>query len=74
VVNATPIPRFNYRVGIPREGIWTEILNTDAGAFGGSNHGNNGGIDAAPVPSHGRPFSLNLILPPLGALYLKPSG
>jgi len=74
VINATPIPRFNYRVGVPREGIWTEILNSDAAAFGGSNHGNEGGIDAAPVPSHGRQFSLNLTLPPLGVLFLKHSG
>ena len=74
VINATPIPRFNYRVGVPREGIWAEILNSDATAFGGSNHGNEGGINAAPVPAHARPFSLNLTLPPLGALFLKPSG
>jgi len=71
VFNCTPVPRFNYRIGVPGEGVWAEVLNTDAGAFGGSNHGNVGSVEATPVPSHGRPFSLNLTLPPLGALYLK---
>jgi 1,4-alpha-glucan branching enzyme len=73
VFNGTPVPRFNYRLGVPREGVWGEILNSDAAAFGGSNHGNVGGIEATPVPSHGRAFSLNLTLPPLGALFLKPA-
>jgi len=72
VFNCTPIPRFNYRLGVPLDGAWVEILNTDGAAFGGSNHGNVGGVEAAPVPSHGRLFSLNLTLPPLGALFLKP--
>ncbi len=72
VFNCTPIPRFNYRIGVPGEGVWAELLNTDAAAFGGSNHGNIGAVEATPVPSHGRPFSLNLTLPPLAALYLKP--
>jgi 1,4-alpha-glucan branching enzyme len=72
VFNNTPLPRFNYRLGVPREGVWAEVLNSDASAFGGSNHGNIGGVEATPVPSHGRPFSLNLTLPPLGALFLKP--
>jgi 1,4-alpha-glucan branching enzyme len=72
VFNNTPIPRFNYRLGVPFEGVWAEVLNTDSSAYGGSNHGNVGGVQASPVPSHGRPFSLNLTLPPLGALFLKP--
>ena len=71
VFNCTPVPRFNYRIGVPGEGVWAELLNTDAAAFGGSNHGNVGGVEATPVPSHGRPFSLNLTVPPLGALFLK---
>jgi 1,4-alpha-glucan branching enzyme len=74
VFNNTPVPRFNYRVGVPCEGTWAEVLNTDAAAFGGSNHGNIGGVEAAPVPAHGHPFSLNLALPPLGALFLRPIG
>jgi 1,4-alpha-glucan branching enzyme len=70
--NCTPIPRFNYRLGVPGGGLWFEILNTDGEGFGGSNHGNLGGVEAAPVPSHGQPFSVNLTLPPLGAVLLKP--
>jgi 1,4-alpha-glucan branching enzyme len=70
VLNCTPIPRFNYRVGVDAEGHWHELLNTDAETFGGSGHGNFGGVEAFPVPAHGRLYSLNLTLPPLGALYL----
>jgi 1,4-alpha-glucan branching enzyme len=69
--NCTPVPRFNYRVGVPGEGVWAEILNTDAAAFGGSNHGNVGAVQATPVQSHGRQWSVNLTLPPLGALFLR---
>ncbi|HET6283408.1 MAG TPA: 1,4-alpha-glucan branching protein GlgB [Polyangia bacterium] len=72
IFNNTPLPRFNYRLGVPVDGRWVEILNTDAAAFGGSNHGNVGAVSANPVPSHGRAFSVNLTLPPLGALFLKP--
>ena len=71
VFNFTPLPRRNYRLGVDREGFWSELLNSDAGAFGGSGYGNQGGVEAAPYPSHGRPYSLNLTLPPLGALFLK---
>jgi 1,4-alpha-glucan branching enzyme len=72
VFNGTPVPRFNYRLGVPVPGVWYEILNTDGEGFGGSNHGNLGGVEAAPVPSHGRPFSVSLTLPPLAAIWLKP--
>jgi 1,4-alpha-glucan branching enzyme len=72
VFNCTPVPRFNYRLGVPLDGPWAEALNTDGVGFGGRNHGNFGAVDAAPVPAHGRPFSLSLTLPPLGALYLLP--
>jgi 1,4-alpha-glucan branching enzyme len=71
VLNCTPLPRFNYRVGVDDEGHWNELLNSNAETFGGSGHGNFGGVDAFPIPKHGRLFSLNLTLPPLGALYLK---
>ncbi len=73
VFNCTPLPRFDYRIGVPTGGRWAEVLNTDAVCFGGSNQGNVGGVQAAPVSAHGRPFSLTLTLPPLGALYLKPA-
>jgi 1,4-alpha-glucan branching enzyme len=71
VFNFTPVPRHNYRVGVPGDGFWEELLNTDAKEFGGSGQGNQGGMNAAPVGSHGKPFSLNLTLPPLGAVFLR---
>jgi 1,4-alpha-glucan branching enzyme len=71
VFNFTPVPRHNYRLGVPEDGRWEEVLNTDAKEFGGSGQGNLGGIDATPVGSHGRPFSLNLTLPPLAAVWLR---
>lgn len=73
VLNFTPMPRSNYRVGVDLEGFWRERLNTDATAFGGSGVGNNGGVHANPVSAHGRPLSLTLALPPLGALFLEPA-
>jgi 1,4-alpha-glucan branching enzyme len=71
IFNFTPLPRHNYRIGVPGDGRWEELINTDAKEFGGSGQGNQGGVDATPVGSHGRPFSLNLTLPPLAALYLR---
>jgi 1,4-alpha-glucan branching enzyme len=71
VFNFTPVPRHNYRVGVPGDGRWEELINTDAKEFGGSGQGNQGGVDATPVGSHGRPFSINLTLPPLGAVLLR---
>jgi 1,4-alpha-glucan branching enzyme len=70
-LNFTPVPRFNYRVGAAQPGRWRELLNTDATDFGGSGHGNLGGVEAMPVRMHDRAFSLNLTLPPLGAVFLK---
>ncbi|MGA2629810.1 MAG: 1,4-alpha-glucan branching protein GlgB [Terriglobia bacterium] len=72
--NFTPVPRANYRVGAPCGGFWTEILNSDALIYGGSGCGNGDGIEAAPVPMHGRHWSLNLTLPPLAAVVLKSGG
>jgi len=69
--NFTPVPRHDFRIGVSRDGFWEELLNTDAREFGGSGHGNQGGVHAAPVGSHGRPLSLNLTLPPLGAVFLR---
>jgi 1,4-alpha-glucan branching enzyme len=70
--NFTPVPRTNYRLGVPRGGSYAEILNTDASCYAGSGIGNAGRVDATAQESHGRPFSLVLDLPPLGALILKP--
>jgi len=72
VCNFTPIPRANYRVGALIEGRWKEILNSDAPLYGGSGQGNEGCLETAPLPIHGRPFSLNMTLPPLGVLVFKP--
>jgi 1,4-alpha-glucan branching enzyme len=72
VCNFTPVVRQNYRVGVPTGGRWCELLNTDGAEYGGSNAGNLGGVNAMPVPFHGRPYSVNLTLPPLAALFLKP--
>ncbi len=74
VCNFTPVPRENYKVGVPFGGYWVELLNSDAVEYGGSGWGNMGGAEATPTPCHGRPFSLSLALPPLAALFLKPSG
>jgi 1,4-alpha-glucan branching enzyme len=68
--NFTPVPRMNYRLGVPHGGYWNEILNSDAAEYGGSGQGNLGGAEAAPFASHNRPYSLNLTLPPLGAVFL----
>jgi 1,4-alpha-glucan branching enzyme len=73
VCNFTPIPRMDYRVGVPHAGFWREILNSDAKEYGGSGSGNYGGREAEEVPAHGKPCSLRLMLPPLGALFLKAS-
>ncbi|MBM4262049.1 MAG: 1,4-alpha-glucan branching protein GlgB [Deltaproteobacteria bacterium] len=69
VCNFTPVLRTNYRVGAPRGGYWREALNSDAACYGGSNVGNGGGVEAAPVPHHGRSHSLKLSLPPLAILF-----
>jgi len=72
VCNLTPVPRENYRLGVPRGGWWREMLNSDAGTYGGSGRGNRGGVEAAPVGAHGHYHSLVLDLPPLATLFLKP--
>ena len=74
VLNFTPIPRYNYQIGVPSAGRWKEILNSDAPFYGGSGQGNMGGVDAAPIPLHGRKWSVNLTLPPLGAVFLMNDG
>ncbi|HEX8751054.1 MAG TPA: alpha amylase C-terminal domain-containing protein, partial [Nitrospira sp.] len=71
VCNFTPVPRYDYRVGVPRGGYYREVLNTDASIYGGGNMGNSGGVHAQWMPSHGLPFSLTLTLPPLAVLFLK---
>jgi 1,4-alpha-glucan branching enzyme len=70
--NFTPVPREDYRVGMPCEGNFREILNTDAACYGGSNLGNAGRIEATSEPWRDRPCSARLNLPPLGAVFLQP--
>ncbi len=71
VCNFTPVPRLNYRVGVPTGGFWKEILNSDAQEYGGSGWGNFGGSQTAPVPAHGKSSSLSLAMPPLSILIFK---
>jgi len=71
VCNFTPTTHFNYRVGVPKEGFWAELLNTDAKEYGGSGQGNMGGATAEAIPWHGHPHSLNLTVPPLAVVLLK---
>jgi len=67
--NFTPVPRPGYRLGVPDEGYWRELLNSDAAEYCGSGWGNQGGVSTAPVSWHGRPHSLQLTLPPLAAVF-----
>ncbi|HXZ31680.1 MAG TPA: 1,4-alpha-glucan branching protein GlgB [Terriglobales bacterium] len=71
VGNFTPVPRHGYRLGVPSGGFWRELLNSDSRDYGGSNLGNFGGLRAEPIPTHGRPYSLSLTLPPLAVVFLK---
>lgn len=71
VVNMTPVVRQNFHVGVPSAGFYRELLNTDAALYGGSETGNAGGVLAQPVPACGRPYSLNLTLPPLATVYFS---
>jgi 1,4-alpha-glucan branching enzyme len=73
VMNATPTPQYNYRLGVPVAGRWEELLNTDASLFGGSDVTNNGGVDTAPLDSHDFHQSVVLTVPPLGAVLLAPA-
>jgi 1,4-alpha-glucan branching enzyme len=72
VVNFTPIPRHDYKIGVPIAGFYSELLNTDAGFYGGSGVGNAGGVYSLPGICHGQPQSISLTLPPLGMIILKP--
>jgi 1,4-alpha-glucan branching enzyme len=73
VCNFTPVPRLDYKVGVPAGGYWRELLNSDGKEYFGSGVGNAGGAMAQPETTHGRPFTLHLTLPPLGALFFKRS-
>jgi 1,4-alpha-glucan branching enzyme len=72
VCNFTPVPRNDYRIGVPDESFYRELLNSDSSDYWGSNVGNAGGVQADAVPWHGKPCSIRIVLPPLGILYFKP--
>ncbi len=74
VCNFTPVPRYDYRLGVPMGGWWKEVLNSDGSDYGGSGLGNEGGREAWWTPSHGRPFTLSVTVPPLAMVVFKRSG
>jgi 1,4-alpha-glucan branching enzyme len=69
--NFTPVPRQNHRLGVPVEGRWREVLNSDAPLYGGSGQGNLGGVETTPVAAHGRPQSAVVTLPPLAIVVFE---
>jgi len=73
VANLSPVPRERYRLGLPRSGRWTEVLNTDSELYAGSNVRNPNGIDAEPIPWHGQAASADVTLPPLAVIWLVPA-
>jgi 1,4-alpha-glucan branching enzyme len=72
VCNFTPVPRHNYRLGVPRGGNWRELLNSDASLYGGSGIGNFGAAAATPMPYESFGHSLSITVPPLAVLFFKP--
>ena len=72
VCNFTPVPRYHYHVGVPRDGTYRELFNSDSKHYGGSNLGNNGAVDSIPEKEQHFSHSLILTLPPLSMLWLKP--
>ncbi|MFN3813701.1 MAG: 1,4-alpha-glucan branching protein GlgB [Aquificaceae bacterium] len=71
VFNFTPIPRENYRMGVPKRGSWKRVINSDAKVYGGSGFGDVEDVYTEDVPFHGRPYSLTLTLPPLAGIYFR---
>jgi 1,4-alpha-glucan branching enzyme len=74
VVNATPVVRYDYRLGVPHSGFYREIINTDAETYGGTNVGNYGGAQSENTPWMAREHSILIQLPPLGTLAFKWEG
>jgi 1,4-alpha-glucan branching enzyme len=72
IANLSPAVRHDYRVGLPTPGTYREVLNTDATSYWGSGVGNNGRVEAEPIPWDGQPASARLTLPPLSVLWLSP--
>lgn len=74
VCNFTPVPRESYRLGVPKPGYYREILNSDSEMYGGSNMGNSGGVNASGLSWQGRPYSVEMTLPPLAVVIMKAEG
>jgi len=70
--NFTPVPRPEFRIGVPQPGPYKEILNSDSQFYAGSNLGNGAGLMAEPIPFHGRPYSMKVVTPPLATVVFKP--
>ncbi len=71
VANFSAVPHADYRVGLPRAGVWDEVLNTDAGTYSGSGVGNLGAVEVTDEPWHGQPASATLQVPPLATVWLR---
>jgi len=71
--NFTPMPRHDYRIGVPQAKGYRELINSDAQLYGGSNIGNAGYVEVEPIPPHGFPCSIRLTVPPLAGLILQPA-
>ncbi len=71
ICNFTPTTHFIYRVGVPRGGFWKELLNSDTAEYGGSGQDNPKSLRASKIPAHGRPYSLEIKLPPLAVVYFR---
>ena len=74
ICNFTPVPRQNYRIGVPNGGFWQEVLNSDAAQYGGQGWGNFGGLEATPISQHGRTHSITMTMPSLATLYFTYPG
>ena len=72
VFNFTPVPRYNYRIGTPAHTMYKEVFNSDSEFYGGGNIGNLGAVNSEKVPCHNRTFSVNITIPPLAGIILKP--
>jgi 1,4-alpha-glucan branching enzyme len=72
ILNLTPVPRMRYRLGLPRPGKWLEVLNSDAGMYGGSNLGNMGSVISEDIDSHNQSYSAEFVLPPLSITVFRP--
>ncbi len=70
--NFTPVPRTRHRIGVSKPAYFREVFNSDSSYYGGSNVGNGPGVQAESIPWHGRPYSIEVVLPPLGVCVFKP--